>query len=254
VKVTILGCGGSTGVPLIGEDWGLCDPTDPRNRRRRPAILVEEGGTTLLVDTGADMRQQLLDAKVRDITAVLWTHGHADHINGIDDLRSVNRMIRRPLDVYADPRTLDHVRTSFGYVFDPIEPGRTFYKPYLIPHEIDGPFQVGHVSVVPFVQDHGFSKSLGFRFGNVGYSTDVVTLTDEAFEILAGVDVWIVDALREAPHPTHAHLARTLGWIERLQPRRAILTHMGFESDYATISAKLPAHVEPGVDGMVIEV
>ena len=252
--VTVLGCGTSGGVPLIGNDWGLCDPTEPRNRRRRVSILVEQGGTTLLVDTSPDMRAQLLDANVQSLSAVLWTHAHADHMNGIDDLRSVNRMMKAPLNVWGDAATLAHVRRSFGYVFEPMSSKTDFfYKPLLIPNEIDGPFKIGPIPVLPFTQDHGFGHTLGFRFGPIAYSTDVVRLDDAAFEALAGVDVWIVDCLREDPAPTHSHLARTLEWINRVKPRRAILTHMGEKLCYVDLLKRLPAGVEPGYDGLILD-
>lgn len=254
MKVTVLGCGSSGGVPLIGNDWGNCDPSEPRNRRRRVSILVEQGGTTLLVDTSPDMRAQLLDANVTQLDAVLWTHAHADHMNGIDDLRSVNRMIKGPIPVYADAATLAHVRKAFGYVFEPMSAKTNFfYKPLLIPQEIEGPFVVNDVPVTPFVQDHGFGRTMGFRFGSVAYSTDVVRLDDAAFAALEGVDVWIVDCLREEPAPTHSHLTQTLEWIERVKPRRAILTHMGERLCYADLMKRLPPGVEPGYDGLVLE-
>ncbi|MFY7959490.1 MAG: MBL fold metallo-hydrolase [Elsteraceae bacterium] len=254
MKVTVLGCGSSGGVPLIGNDWGNCDPTEPRNRRRRVSILVEQGGTTLLVDTSPDMRAQLLDAQVNRLDAVLWTHSHADHMNGIDDLRSVNRMMKGPIQVYGDEATLAHARRAFGYVFEPMSTKTTFfYKPLLIPHVIDGPFMVGEIPVTPFVQDHGFAQTMGFRFGSIAYSTDVVRLSDAAFDVLAGVDVWIVDCLREEPAPTHSHLAQTLEWIERVKPRRAILTHMGEKLCYVDLTKRLPPGVEPGYDGLTLD-
>jgi len=253
MKVTILGCGGSHGVPLIGPDWGDCDPHNPKNRRRRVSVLVEDGATRILVDTSPDLREQLLATEINDLTGIVWTHHHADHMNGIDDLRALNRCMNRPIHVYGNKRTLDHVRHSFGYVFDPVPPGEVFYKPYLIPHEIKGPFMLGAVHVTPFEQDHGYSTSLGFRFGGFAYSTDVKALDEHAFAVLAGIDLWVVDCLREDPHPTHSHVEQTLEWIERVKPRRAVLTHMNQTVDYATWAARLPPGVEPGYDGMVIE-
>ncbi|MCC7273076.1 MAG: MBL fold metallo-hydrolase [Alphaproteobacteria bacterium] len=254
MRVTVLGCGGSGGVPLVGGVWGNCDPAEPRNRRRRVSILVEQGGTTLVVDTSPDFREQMLDAGVRRLDAVLFTHAHADHVHGIDDLRAVNRMIGRPIPVHGDAATLRELRQRFGYAFRPLEAGTThFYKPTLEPHEIAGPFRIGAVEVVPFVQDHGYSTTLGFRFGRVAYSTDVVRLDETAFAVLAGVDTWIVDCLREEPHPTHSHLVQTLGWIARVRPRRAVLTHMTELLDYASLCARLPSGVEPGYDGLVIQ-
>ncbi len=256
MKVTILGCGGSGGVPLIGDDWGQCDPKNPKNRRLRASILVEAEDTALLVDTSPDMRQQFLNHRIRHIDAVLYTHAHADHIHGIDELRPVNRLMERDIDIYADRATLDAIGQRFGYVLEPLAPEAKgfYYKPCLAPHEIDGPFSVNGIDIVPFTQGHGFMDTLGFRFGPAAYSTDVVELSDYAFKALQGVEVWIVDCLRERPHVTHAHLEKTLAWIERVAPKRAILTHMNHEVDYQTFKARLPAGVEPAYDGLVVEV
>jgi phosphoribosyl 1,2-cyclic phosphate phosphodiesterase len=255
MRITMLGSGPSWGVPRIGGDWGACDPADPRNRRRRASILVEEGGTTLLVDTSPDMREQLLDAAVKRIDAVLYTHAHADHAHGIDDLRSVNKLMGKAIGIHADPTTMDELRQRFAYTFTPPKPGlgAAFYKPVLEPVLIDGPFEVGGIAVVPFEQDHGFSKTLGFRFGRFAYSTDAIELDEAAFAALAGVEVWIVDCIRREPHVTHSHLAKTLGWIAHLKPRRAVLTHMDESLDYAALSRELPPGVEPGHDGLVID-
>ncbi|MGH7097271.1 MAG: MBL fold metallo-hydrolase [Stellaceae bacterium] len=251
MRVTVLGCGPSTGVPLIGGKWGRCDPADPRNRRRRVSVLVETRGVTLLIDTAPDLREQLLDAGVSRIDAVLMTHAHADHLHGIDDLRTVNRLMRAEIPLYADGRALAEIRARFGYTLDPAEAGR-FYKPILVPHEITGPFAAAGVAVVPFVQDHGFGATLGFRIGGFAYSTDATELDEAAFAALAGSEVWIVDCLRREPHPTHSHLAKTLSWIARVAPHRAVLTHMDQSLDYRELSAELPAGVEPGQDGLVI--
>jgi phosphoribosyl 1,2-cyclic phosphate phosphodiesterase len=253
MRVRILGCGSSGGVPLVGGNWGQCDPLEPKNRRRRVSLLIQHGGSTVLIDTSPDLREQLLDAGTRRIDAVLFTHAHADHLHGIDDLRGFNRLMRLPIPVYAHERTLADIERRFDYVFTPVEPGGSFYKPTLMPHAIDGPFELAGLAVTPFEQDHGFSKTLGFRLGAVAYSTDVVELDDAAFEILAGVELWVVDCLRYEPHPTHSHLAKTLSWIERVKPRRAVLTHMDVDLDYATLRRQLPAGVEPGYDGLVIE-
>ncbi len=253
MKVRVLGCGGSGGVPLIGDKWGNCDPGEPKNRRRRVSILVEEGATTLLIDTSPDLREQLLDARTGRLDAVLFTHAHADHLHGIDDLRSVNRLMRAPIAVYANAETLEKIGQRFGYVFAPLETGDSFYKPTLTPHVIDGAFEIAGLRIVPFAQDHGFSTTLGFRIGAMAYSTDVVDLDETAFAVLEGVELWIVDCLRYEPHPTHSHLAKTLSWIARVKPRRAVLTHMDIPLDYATLRRDLPAGVEPGYDGLTIE-
>jgi phosphoribosyl 1,2-cyclic phosphate phosphodiesterase len=253
MRVTVLGCGASTGVPAIGPNWGRCDPADPRNRRRRVSVLVEVGDVVILIDTSPDLREQLLDTGVSWLDAVVVTHAHADHLHGIDDLRSVNRLMQRAIPLYADAKTLAEIVRRFGYVFDPIEePGR-YYKPTLVPYEIDGPFEIEGIPVVPFAQDHGFSTTLGLRVGALAYSTDVVELDEAAFAAIEGVELWIVDCLRREPHPTHSHLEKTLSWIARVRPLRAVLTHMDQSLDYRELSAELPSGVEPGQDGLVIE-
>jgi len=252
VRVTVLGCGGSFGVPLVGGVWGACDPANPKNRRRRVSILVEEGGTTLLVDTGPDMREQLLDAKVTHLDAVLYTHAHADHSHGLNDLRALAYKAGAPIDIYADALTVADLRTSFAYAFS--QDDAALYKPIVREHLIDGPFSVGAIAVTPFVQDHGFGyTTLGFRFGAVAYSTDVAQLDEAAFKALEGVELWIVDCLRYEPHPTHAHFERTMEWIARVKPKRAVLTHMNQALDYEELRGRCPAGVEPGYDGLIIE-
>lgn len=252
MKVTILGCGPAGGVPSVSGGWGKCDPANPRNRRRRPSLLAEQGGTTILIDTSPDLRDQLLDAGAGRLDAVLFTHAHADHLHGIDDLREVNRVLQAPLPVHATAEVLQTIAERFAYVFKPLE-SPYYYKPVLQPVEITGPFCIGGISVVPFVQDHGNCTSLGFRLGDVAYSTDVTRLDEDVFQTLAGVRLWIVDAFTERTHPTHASLEVALGWIERLRPERAVLTHMSAALDYDDLRRRLPAHVEPGYDGMVIE-
>jgi len=250
VRVTILGCGASGGVPRIGNDWGACEPTDPRNRRLRASVLVEHAGTTLLVDTSPDLRTQCLLHDISAFDAVLYTHDHADHTHGIDDLRAVYHRRRSPVPVYGSDETLATLRTRFGYVFAPID---DLYPVIAAPHPIGRPFRVGAIEVVPFAQDHGGVASLGFRFGALAYSTDLVRLDEAAFDALAGVKVWIVDALRYEPHPTHAHVELALAWIERVRPERAILTHMTAGVDYGALAARLPERVRPGHDGLVLE-
>jgi phosphoribosyl 1,2-cyclic phosphate phosphodiesterase len=253
MKVTMLGCGSSMGVPAVGLGWDACDPNDPRNRRRRASILIECRGKTVLIDTSPDLHDQLIDARISRIDAVMMTHAHADHLHGIDDLRGINRVMRAPIPIYANEATLDEIKARFGYALVPIESGGFFFKPTVTPHTIDGPFTVAGLPVVPFMQHHGYSKTLGFRIGAFGYSTDVVELDDAAFAALAGIELWIVDCLRYEPHPTHSHLAKTLSWIERVKPKRAVLTHMDRPLDYAELAAKLPPDVEPGIDGLVFE-
>lgn len=263
MRITILGCGSAAGVPAIGPDWGDCDPAEPRNRRRRVSILVDgdNGGTEgpLLVDTSPDLREQLLDAKADRIGAVVYTHAHADHLHGIDDLRSLNRRQRAAIPAYGTAETLAAIGKRFGYVFEPppvVEGRLSFYKPCLEPRPIavGQTFRAAGITVLPFDQDHGYSTTTGLRFGAAAYSTDVADLSETAFAALAGIKLWIVDCLGYEPFPTHAHLAKTLEWIERVRPARAVLTHMGPEFDYQRLRRELPSGVEPGYDGMVIEV
>jgi phosphoribosyl 1,2-cyclic phosphate phosphodiesterase len=253
MRVRLLGSGGSGGVPTIGGDWGRCDPNEPRNRRRRVSVLIEHGASTILIDTSPDLREQLLDAGTQRIDAVLYTHAHADHLHGIDDLRALNRLMRQPIPIYADRKTLATIERRFDYALAPIDGGGSFYKPTLMPRPIEGPFEIAGLRIVPFEQDHGFSKTLGFRIGDMAYSTDVVDLDDAAFATLDGIALWIVDCLRYEPHPTHSHLERTLRWISRVKPRRSVLTHMDIGFDYATLCRELPDGVEPGYDGLTVE-
>tara|TARA_R110002167_G_scaffold82959_3_gene225974 strand:- start:696 stop:1466 length:771 start_codon:yes stop_codon:yes gene_type:complete len=249
LRVTILGCGTSGGVPRADGEWGVCDPNEPRNRRRRASILVQSAETNLIVDTAPDLREQCLDAGLKRIDGVLYTHAHADHIMGIDDLRAFMLRQRQAIEVYADAATLGVLTDRFDYVFA----GAHGYPAICEPHVIEGPFAVGDLEVTSFQQLHGGMKTLGFRFGSVAYSTDVNELPEDSKAALRDLDVWIVDCLRPEPHWTHAHLDLTLSWIEELKPRRAILTHMTWEFDYHDLKARLPAHVEPAYDGMVIE-
>ncbi|HYG90982.1 MAG TPA: MBL fold metallo-hydrolase [Azospirillum sp.] len=254
MRVTVLGCGGSSGVPVIGNQWGDCDPANPKNRRLRPSVLVEQGGVSILVDTSPDLRQQLLAADVRRLDAVVWTHNHADHVHGLDEVREICRLMQTPMNVYGMAEHLDEIRKRFEYAFAPLNPDYPIYRPVLIPHPVEGPFDVAGLRVVPFVQDHGYMPTLGLRFGNFAYSTDVVRLDEAAFAALEGIEVWIVDCVRvEPPHPVHSHLAQTLEWIERVKPKRAYLTHMNQTMDYDTVLRMLPPGVEPAYDGLVIE-
>ncbi|MBT3536366.1 MAG: MBL fold metallo-hydrolase [Rhodospirillaceae bacterium] len=249
MRVTVLGCGTSGGVPRIGNVWGVCDQEEPRNRRRRSSILVQSATTNLIVDTTPDLREQCLDADLNRLDAALYTHDHADHVNGIDDLRGFMVLQRNRIPIYGDAGTIDSLRQRFGYIFASARD----YPPIATAHAIDGPFSVGDIDILPFQQIHGGMDSLGFRFGDIAYSTDLSDLPEASFEMLRGLDVWIVDALRPKPHPTHTHLARTLEWIERLRPKRAILTHMTWDMDYATLCRDLPPGVEPAYDGQIIE-
>ena len=255
MRVTILGCGTSGGVPRVGGsgglgDWGAADPNDPRNRRTRCSILVQDRGKTVLVDTSPDLRAQLLAARVERVDAVVWTHDHADQCHGIDDLRPY--VFRHGvIEAWADRRTLAILRRRFGYCFEAEEGG--FYNPLYRANEIKGPFTAGTLPVIPIPLDHGTIPSLGFRFGPIAYANDVVALSDDSFDLMGGVEVLIVDAMRYRPHPTHAHLDLALDWIARLAPKRAFLTNLHIDMDYAELDKRTPAHVSPCHDGLVIE-
>ncbi len=257
MKITVLGCGGSGGVPFAdgtpGGNWGVCDPDEPRNRRRRVSILVEQGGTVLLVDAAPDLRAQLLDSGARQIDAVLFTHAHADHCHGLDELRTMAYARGGPIDAYMDRPTRAALIRRFDYAFTSSHDPGGFYMPILNDVPIDGPFEIGGIRVVPFVQQHGRETSLGFRFGDAAYSTDVSALDAAAFSALDGVKLWILDCLRDRPHPTHSHLAQTLEWIARVGPARAVLTHMNHQIDYQDLKSRCPPGVEPAYDGMVLE-
>lgn len=254
MKVTILGCGGAAGVPTISHGWGECDPANPRNRRLRSSILVEEGETRILVDTTPDLREQLIGAGVRALDAVIYTHAHADHLHGLDDLREVNRAMRAPLPVWGMAETLDVAKLRFSYAFEPVTEENTYYfRPVLDAHVVEGPFRIGGIEVIPFEQDHGYGRTLGLRFGPIAYSTDVVDLPEEAFTALEGIDTWIIGCLVATPHPTHAHVDKALEWIARIRPKRAYITHMGSRLDYEAVRRAVPPHVMPAHDGLVIE-
>lgn len=249
MKVRILGCGTSGGVPRLGNRWGACDPANPKNRRSRASILIEADGHRIVIDTSPDLREQLLAADVSDLDAVFWTHDHADHCHGIDDLRGLMHLRDgKPVPCYSDAATLASLRQRFAYVFD----GAEAYRPSALALELEGPVQVGPMTVVPFWQQHGSQRSLGFRVNAMAYSTDVTGFPAESEPMLAALDLWVVDCLRHQPHPTHAHLARTLDWISRYQPRHAVLTHMDIDLDYAALAAQLPPGVEPACDGLEI--
>ena len=264
LRITLLGTGGSAGVPLIGGtdgagDWGECDPAEPRNRRSRTSILIqgpEQDGArpTLLVDTTPDMRSQLLECRVMQADAILFTHAHADHVTGLDDVRILNRIADRPLNAYGTQITLDELQARFGYAFLPWQPPG-FFRPVMVPTIVSPgeTFDGGGLPITVFDQDHGFSRSLGLRCGGFGYSTDAVTLDDAAFAALKGVDTWVVGCFQRQPHRTHAWLDRVYEWTQRVRPRRTILTHMGVDMDWAWLIANLPPGIEPGFDGQVIE-
>ncbi len=253
MRITVLGCGTSSGVPLIGCDCAVCTSDEPRNKRRRSSIVVDWDGVRILVDAGPDLRMQCIDAGVGAIDGLIFTHAHADHIHGIDDLRAINNIIDSPIDTYADVKVFARIRSRFDYAFLGGSRGHGYFRPDLRPHEIDGPFTIGGREIVPFAQGHGGATSWGFRFGKFAYSTDTDGLDQAAFEALAGIEVWLVDALRDKPHPTHSHLERTLEWIDIVKPGRAFLTHMAHDADYDEWVRRLPDHVRPAYDGLMIE-
>lgn len=259
LAVTILGCGSSGGVPRVGGDWGACDPTNPKNRRRRCALLIERigpaGSTRVLVDTGPDMREQLLSAEVPSLDAVVYTHPHADHIHGIDDLRGFAIAAQRRMPVYLDAETLERAMEAFAYCFR----GTKGYPAILDAHVVAPGETVriagegGPIALTPFRQVHGRIGSLGWRVGGLAYSSDLNDVPEESFDILAGLDVWIVDALRYAGHPSHFNVREALEWIERLAPRRAVVTNLHQDLDHERLKRQLPGHVEPAFDMMRIE-
>ncbi len=251
MKVTVLGCGTSSGVPRLPGLWGACDPANPKNRRRRASLLVEAADTRIVIDCGPDFRAQLLDHPIPRLDAVLLSHDHADHAHGLDDIRGFAKYQKERIPIYAAAETLAVITRRFDYAFV----GGNGYPPIVEAREIRPfvPFRVGRLKVLAFRQLHGPVESLGFRIGPLAYSTDVKALPEESFAALEGVKLWIVDALREREHPTHASLAEALAWIARVKPERALLTHLSEEMDYETLRAKLPAGVAPAHDGLVVE-
>jgi len=261
LRFTVLGCGSSAGVPRVAQGWGACDPNNPKNRRRRCSLLVERigtrGTTTVLVDTSPDLREQLLDAGVEKLDGVLFTHDHADHSHGIDDVRPLVLHQRRRVDVYLDATTSAALHAKFDYCF--ATPPGSDYPPIVTEHRIaDGaPITIegegGEITAIPYAQLHGTGTTLGFRFDNFAYSCDVSAISDDAARQLENLDVWILDALRYKPHPSHFSVDEALAWVERMKPRRAVLTNLHTDLDYETLRRSLPANVEPAFDGMVIE-
>jgi len=250
VKVRILGSGTSSGVPRIGNDWGDCDPADPRNRRTRASILVEHAGARVLIDTGPDMREQLLAADVDRVDAVIWTHDHADHTHGIDDLRQIYHAIGRPVTGYARAATADVLRRRFDYVFA----DRRGYPATVTLHPLPERLTIDDMLIQTADQPHGGISSAGLRFTadgrSIGYATDLSEMTGAMRSLYANLDLWIVDALRRRPHPSHPTLDQALAWIAELRPRAAALIHMDQSMDYATLAATLPPGVVPGYDGL----
>ena len=260
-KVTILGCGSSTGVPRIGGDWGSCDPTNPLNRRRRCALLVqrisENGTTTVLIDTGPDLREQMLSAEVKHLDAVLYTHAHADHLHGIDDLRFYALMQRKKIPVYMDVFTSGRVRAAFDYCF--ATPPGSGYPPILDEHRIEEGEPVviegagGPIEALPIRVHHGDIHALGFRFEDMAYTPDLNDIPEKSLPALQGLETWIVDALREKPHQSHFCLADALQWLERVKAKQGILTNLHCDLDYERLQQELPKNITPAFDGRTLE-
>ncbi|MEM7487660.1 MAG: MBL fold metallo-hydrolase [Pseudomonadota bacterium] len=259
LRFTILGCGSSGGVPRLGNKWGDCDPNEPRNRRRRCSLLVEritaDGTTRVLVDTSPDMRQQLLDAGVGDLDGVVFTHAHADHVHGIDDLRMIVFNRRQMLDIWADGPTFAALTARFGYAFE--TPPGSSYPPILRRHALDGTIHVpgpgGDLTLSPIPVGHGDIDALGLRIGDLAYMPDVNTIPESSGWLLEDLQVWILDALRRTPHPSHLSYQEAMAWFERMAPARGILTNMHVDMDYATVAAETPGHIEPAYDGLTID-
>jgi len=263
LTVTILGCGSSGGVPRPGSGWGVCDPTEPKNRRRRCSILVERSGpagtTRLIVDTSPDLREQLIDAQVQHLDAVLYSHDHADHTHGIDDMRALVLHMRRKVPVHADARTAATLMQRFGYIFE--TPPGSFYPPILELRSLAAGRMLtiagagGEIAAMPFAVEHGPGyESLGFRFGDLAYLPDVSLAPASARAAMAGLDLLILDCLRETPHPSHLTLAQSLDLIAELKPRRAILTNLHNDLDYASLRKRIPDGIDVAFDGMVVTV
>lgn len=240
-------------MPRIGNDWGACDPNEPRNRRLRSSILVEHEGTRILIDTSPDMREQLLAADVAAVDAVIWTHDHADHCHGIDDLRQVYHAMRAPVNGYARTDTLAALADRFAYAFA----GRAGYPPTIAAAVLPDRLRIGTIDLATVDQPHGSIHSVGLRFEAdgvaIGYATDFNVMTGDMMALYQDLDVWIVDALRREPHPTHPDLATVISWVEQLAPRRTALVHMDHSMDYATLRATLPSGIEPAFDGLVLQ-
>ena len=258
MRITILGCGSSGGVPRLGGHWGACDPDEPRNRRSRCSILVErvtrDGITTVLIDTSPDMRSQLLKANVGRLDAVLFTHAHADHTHGIDDLRMIVINMRARLPVWADAPTRKALLERFGYAF--VQPEGSTYPPILEMNDIIGDVTIdgagGPLTFTPFLVNHGGMDALGFRMNDVAYLPDVAKIPDENWRHVEGLECWILDALRRDPHPTHSHFEQSVQWIEKMTPKTAVLTNMHNDLDYHAVAAETPDHIQPAFDGMTL--
>ena len=250
MKIKILGCGSSGGVPLISGNWGACDPNNPKNHRTRSSIVVQVDGQNILIDTSPDLRQQLLRASINTIDAVILTHAHADHLHGIDELRHIFFHQKKKIPIYADGKTLEKVLHAFSYMFQPTD---SFYPAFLEAHPIESEtINIGKTTIHIFDQEHGHQRSSGIKIGNMAYSTDVKSFPERSKKYLHNLDLWIVDCLRYEPHHTHAHFDITMGWIEGFKPKIAILTHLSEQMDFEELTKKLPTPVEVAFDTMEV--
>lgn len=260
MKVTILGCGASSGVPTIGNNWGNCDPNNQKNARTRTSIFIEDAGTSILIDSSPDVRVQLIREKISNFDAILYTHEHADHTHGIDDLRLVSYLNGlKPIPTYGEKRCIDNIKKSFPYMFigqNTTAATPANFVPFLEEQLIDPstPFSIKNLNIIPFPQNHGVIDTIGFRIKNFAYSTDALTLNENAFQILEGIDVWVVDCLKYEKSHSHSHYEQTLSWIERVKPKKAYFIQMNKDLDYDTLCRDLPPHIRPAYDGLKIEV
>ncbi len=251
-KVRVLGCGGSRGVPALGFGWGECDPTNPKNRRTRPSILIQTDTHNILVDCGPDVREQLLRHNISKIDALIFTHAHADHTHGIDELIPLRWYNKEVIPAYADAATFAALTARFDYCFTH-SCNDEHYPPFIMLKPLHHELHIGGLHLRFFVQDHGYMQSVGIRVGDFAYSTDVKSLDEAAWQALAGTKTWLVDATRHEPLPTHSHVAQTVQWVEKLQATQAFLTHMNQNLDYEALCAMLPTHIRPAYDGLLLE-
>lgn len=254
-QIIILGCGNGAGVPAIGNHWGKCDPNEPKNRRTRASIAISTENQTILVDTGPDLREQLNRHNIRDIDAILYTHAHADHVHGIDEIRTLSRIHKKMYAAYGDTPTMDEITQRFNYMFQEMADG--FYpavlKAYRI--EMNEILRLESLEILPFLQDHGTRTSVGYRIGNLAYSTDMKRLDEAAFDALKGIDTWVVDGCgyQQPDNPVHANLKEVFAYNERVGASRVVLTHLAPNMDYHTVTSELPDGYEVAYDGMTLE-
>lgn len=253
MKLTVLGCGSSSGVPYITGEWGQCNPIDPRNRRTRASVLLETEGQRILVDTGPDFREQFLRAGSGPLDGIIYTHGHADHVHGIDDVRAINHQMQKQIPAFGYAECLEEVARRFNYVFREPEPKYGWFRPSLGANPIEsGDLRIGDADIRIFEQDHGVCRTTGIRIGDIAYSTDVVRLDAEALQALKGVRIWVVGCLRREPHQVHAGLGQVLRWADIIGPEQVYLTHMNASMSYETLVDELPGGILPAYDGLTL--